>query len=207
MDTSAKLAVAALVALGLAGCAGPDVMDYSQTPMPRLDGHAVVRNDTHKPMQCAPYAREHSGVKIYGDAWTWWDQAAGKYPQGFLPQSGAVMVLTGYAGPQRAHVAVVRRIISGREIRVDHANWLDDGAIYLNNPVEDVSPGNDWSQVRIYNIKTGGWGTKVYPVEGFIGESHSGSPPSSRDGNLLSGNDKVSDSSRMGGLIARAEIP
>nr|MBA2588335.1 CHAP domain-containing protein [Alphaproteobacteria bacterium] len=151
MNALAKLAVAALAALALEGCAGPDVMDYSQTPMPRLDGHAVVQGSTHKPMQCAPYAREHSGIKIYGDATTWWDKADGKYPRGALPQQGAVMVLHDYAGSDHGHVAVVRQVVSTREIRIDHANWLNDGAIYVNNPVEDVSSGNDWSLVRVYN--------------------------------------------------------
>ena len=40
MGTLARLAVAALTAIALEGCAGPDVMDYSQTPMPREIGHA-----------------------------------------------------------------------------------------------------------------------------------------------------------------------
>jgi len=79
------------------------------------------------------------------------------------------MVLNNYAGASRGHVAVVRRVIGPREIRVDHANWLDDGSIYVNDPVEDVSSDNDWSAVRVYNLKTGGWGGKVYPVQGFIG--------------------------------------
>ena len=73
------------------------------------------------------------------------------------------MVLTGYAGPDRAHVAVVRDVVSPREIRVDHANWLNDGSIYLNDPVVDVSPDNDWSQVRVWNIKTGAWGVTPIP--------------------------------------------
>ncbi len=57
-------------------------MDYdADTAMPREPGaQAVVENDGQKPLQCVPYAREHSGVKIYGDAYTWWDKAAGKYP-------------------------------------------------------------------------------------------------------------------------------
>jgi hypothetical protein len=29
-------------------------------------------------LQCVPYARQVSGIQIYGDAWTWWDQAAGR---------------------------------------------------------------------------------------------------------------------------------
>jgi surface antigen len=167
MRAIVKWAVA-LAALGLGGCAG-DVMDYSEHPMPREHGHAMVENDGHKPLQCVPYARAHSDVKIYGDAYTWWDQAAGKYSRGSEPLPGAVMVLNNYAGDNRGHVAVVKRQVSAREIRVDHANWLDDGSIYVNDPVEDVSGDNDWSLVRVYNLKTGGWGGKVYPVQGFIG--------------------------------------
>jgi surface antigen len=160
-----KLAAAALFALSLEGCAS-NVMDYSE--MPREPGQARVENDGHKPLQCVPYAREHSAIKIYGDAYTWWDKAAGKYPRGTLPEPGAVMVLNNYAGPKRGHVAVVRQVMGAREIRVDHANWLDDGSIYINNPVEDVSGDNDWSVVRVYNLKTGGWGGRLYPVQGFI---------------------------------------
>jgi surface antigen len=65
------------------------------------------------------------------------------------------MVLTNYAGPNHGHVAVVKRIVSSREIRIDHANWLNDGSIYVNNPVMDVSAANDWSQVRVFKIQTG----------------------------------------------------
>jgi surface antigen len=170
MGSIHKLAAVALLGLALEGCAGTsDVMDYGQTPMPREQGQATVQQDTRKPLQCVPYARDHSGVKIHGDAYTWWDQAAGKYPRNSQPSSGSVMVLYNYAGPNRGHVAVVRALVSPREIRVDHANWLDDGSIYVNDPVEDVSSENDWTQVRVFNLKTGAWGGKVYPVEGFIG--------------------------------------
>jgi len=120
-------------------------------------------------LQCVPFARDHSGIKIYGDAYTWWDKAAGKYPRAGLPESGAVMVLNNYAGPTHGHVAVVRQLVGPREIRVDHANWLNDGAIYLNDPVQDVSSDNDWSVVRVFNLKAGAWGSRLYPVQGFIG--------------------------------------
>jgi len=170
MGTIQKLAAVALLALALEGCASSsDVMDYSEYPMPREHGEAKVAEDGHKPLQCVPYARDHSGVKIHGDAYTWWDQAAGKYQRSSQPSAGAVMVLNNYAGPARGHVAVVRTLVGAREIRVDHANWLDDGSIYVNDPVEDVSSENDWSLVRVYNLKTGAWGGKVYPVQGFIG--------------------------------------
>ena len=165
-----KLTVVALLALALEGCAsGGDVMDYGQTPMPRERGQTMVQQDGHKPLECVPYARDHSGVDIHGDAYTWWNQAAGRYPRSSQPSAGSVMVLNNYAGPDRGHVAVVRAQVSPREIRVDHANWLDDGSIYVNDPVEDVSSENDWTLVRVFNLKTGAWGGKVYPVQGFIG--------------------------------------
>jgi len=170
VNTIQKLAAVALLALALEGCASSsDVIDYGQIPMPPEQGHAMVQEDTHAPLQCVPYARDHSAVKIHGDAYTWWNQAAGKYSRSSRPSSGSVMVLHDYAGPNRGHVAVVRNLVGPREIRVDHANWLDDGSIYINDPVEDVSSANDWSLVRVFNLKTGAWGGKVYPVQGFIG--------------------------------------
>lgn len=128
---------------------------------------ATIDNGPH--LECVPYAREHSAVNIHGDAYTWWDKAAGVYSRGHTPLEGAVMVMVGYAGKHRAHVAVVRRMVSAREIRIDHANWLNDGKIYVNDPVMDVSDANDWTQVKVWNIRSGSWGTKIYNVKGFIG--------------------------------------
>jgi hypothetical protein len=164
--------------LGLAGCAAPDEM----APLAGMGSRSAALEPGQAPLQCVPYARDHSDVKIFGDAWTWWDQGRGKYPEGSEPLNGSVMVLSGYAGPQRGHVAVVRQIVSPREIRVDHANWLDDGSIYLNDPVQDVSRWNDWTLVRVFNIKTGAWGSKTYPVQGFIGGTPDNQDAPSNDG-------------------------
>jgi hypothetical protein len=79
------------------------------------------------------------------------------------------MVLHNYAGAKRGHLAVVREVVGPREIRVDHANWLNDGSVYVNDPVQDVSDDNDWSLVRVFNPKAGAWGSRLYPVQGFIG--------------------------------------
>jgi surface antigen len=127
-------------------------------------------------LQCVVYARAHSAVKLFGDAYEWWDKAAGKYARGAHPLPGAVMTLTGYAEGKRGHLAVVRVIVSAREIRVDHANWLNDGAVYLNNPVRDESAGNDWSLVRVWNIQANAWGSRLYPVQGFIGPDAADAP-------------------------------
>ena len=122
-----------------------------------------------KPLECVPYARMRSGVALFGNAGTWWAKAEGRYTKSSMPLLGSVIVLTGYAGPGRGHVGVVSELVTEREIRLDHANWLGDGAIYLHDPVADVSPDNNWSEVRVWNPRTRAWGTKTYLVEGFIG--------------------------------------
>lgn len=160
-----RLAAAAAFSAVLAGC--------STAPSGIFPDDAPSNNDAtmtmlDKPLSCVPFAREHSGVNIHGDAYTWWDQADGRYPRSSIPSKGAVMVLAGYAGSRRAHVAVVRRVVSSREIRIDHANWLNNGAIFLDDPVADISPDNDWSQVLVWNVETRAWGVHTYDVQGFI---------------------------------------
>jgi hypothetical protein len=168
-----------LAAAALAACASmPAPVSYGpgrSTPQrqgwarPPIDPSAppqVLRNQ--QPLQCVPFAREESGIDIYGDANTWWDRAAGHYPRSNLPAAGSVLVVRGYRDDTRGHVAVVTQIVSGRIIRVDHANWLNHGEISLNVPVLDVSPGNDWSEIRVWNIPTGQWGARTYLVRGFI---------------------------------------
>jgi hypothetical protein len=160
-----KTATAAALFLLVAGCAGTPRPEHGQVDQSQQPG---------PPLQCVPFARDQSAVKLQGDAYVWWDRAAGRYARSATPSEGAVMVLYNYAGPNHAHLAVVRAMVGPREIRVDHANWLNNGAVYVNNPVYDVSPGNDWSQVKIYNLPAGTWGIRVYPVRGFIGPGPAG---------------------------------
>ena len=119
-------------------------------------------------LQCVPFARRESGVEIYGNANTWWRQAAGRYPRSQVPAAGSVIVIRGHNNPGRGHVAVVRRIESDRVIFVDQANWLNGGEISVSVPVLDVSPNNDWSEIRVWHIPGAHWGGRVYSVEGFI---------------------------------------
>lgn len=74
----------------------------------------------------------------------------------------------GYNNPGRGHVAVVTAIESSRIIRVDHANWLNRGEISVGVPIIDVSPENDWTEIRVWHIPGGHWGGRVYIAEGFI---------------------------------------
>jgi hypothetical protein len=166
MRALSRLAAAAAVALTLAGCAS-DFADPG--PTRRIDGYAsprVLRDGP--PLQCVPYARTHSGIRIWGDAYTWWDRAAGRFSRSSEPEAGAVMVMKSYNNSQRGHVAIVRRVLNDREIVVDHANWLNTGEIGLDNPVMDVSEDNDWSRVRVWYAPGGHYGGRVYEVQGFI---------------------------------------
>jgi hypothetical protein len=121
-----------------------------------------------KHLYCVEYARIRSGLQIFGDAKYWWGKAADLYARATQPVADAVMVFSGSKRIRRGHVAVVTAIISPREIKVDHANWQNQGEIDLNMPVLDVSKNNDWSQVRVWNPRAGQYGARVYAVSGFI---------------------------------------
>ena len=118
--------------------------------------------------QCAPYARMVSGIDIYGNAGTWWGQAAGRYDRGSAPEVGSVMVMKPYGKMRIGHVAMVSRIVSDREIRVTHANWSRRGGVEKDVRVVDVSPAGDWSQVKVWYASMGDVGQTSYPTFGFI---------------------------------------
>ena len=115
-----------------------------------------------------PFARSESGIEIRGNANRWWQLAAGKYHRSRHPSEGAVLVMKGYETNRRGHVAVVKRIIDERTIIVDHANWGNDGRIYRQAPIRDLSPKNDWSEVQVWYTPNKAWGRRVYKAKGFI---------------------------------------
>jgi len=162
-----------LAAVALAACAStpapigpaPRAVRPSETP---FGGDSPRVADYSAGLQCVPYARQLSGIEIYGDANTWWLRAEGHYPRSSQPAPGSVLVVRGYNDPGRGHVAVVTRIDSSRLIRVDHANWLNGGEISVDVPVLDVSPNNDWSEIRVWHIPGGHWGGRIYQAQGFI---------------------------------------
>lgn len=118
--------------------------------------------------QCAPYAREISGVNIHGNAWTWWGQAAGKYARGGAPKEGAVMSFAATSRMRLGHVAMVSKVVSDREVLLTHANWSRRGRIERDVRAVDVSAAGDWSKVRVWFASNGDLGTSSYPVNGFI---------------------------------------
>ncbi|HET9628114.1 MAG TPA: CHAP domain-containing protein [Novosphingobium sp.] len=123
-------------------------------------------------LQCVPYARQVTGVNIFGDARTWWDQAEGRYARGHRPRVGAVMTFRPYGQMTLGHVAAVSRIIDSRTVLLRHANWSPingrRGQIENDVAAVDVSPENDWSEVRVWFDPIQDLGTTHWPVEGFI---------------------------------------
>lgn len=128
------------------------------------------------PWSCVPYARARSGIPLRGDAWMWWDAAAGRFERGRAPRHGSVLVLMRTARLPQGHVAVVSRVVSAREVWVDHANWASGGAkgrVARDQPVTDLSPANDWSLVRVWLSRINDWGASSYPSYGFVHQTMS----------------------------------
>jgi hypothetical protein len=133
---------------------------------PHASGHYV--SDI---VQCVPYARRVSGINLYGDADSWWWNAQGKYARGNTPAEGAVLVLKTTPRMRSGHVAVVKEVLSARQINVTHSNWGNNkkrrSIIYDSMLAQDVSGANDWTQVRFWNVETVALGFP-YAAYGFI---------------------------------------
>jgi len=123
------------------------------------------------PISCVPYARAVSGIDIRGDAWTWWGQAEGRFLRGPLPRPGAVLVFSRTKRLPNGHVSVVTRVVGAREILVTHANWgstrATRGRVTRDVRILDISPGNDWSRIRVWNLEIDDFGLP-YAAQGFI---------------------------------------
>ena len=122
--------------------------------------------------QCAPYAREVSGIQIRGNANTWWSQAEGRYERGHAPKAGAVLAFSPTSRMRVGHVAMVSKVVSDREVLLTHANWSRRGAIETNVRAIDVSDAGDWSMVKVWYGPQGDLGTSAYPTKGFIYSGH-----------------------------------
>eukprot|EP01037_Dinobryon_pediforme_P010892 gene10892-10974_t len=122
-------------------------------------------------LQCVPFARAASGIQLKGNAANWWDAANGVYARGQAPEAGSVLNFRATGSMRLGHVAVVKNVVSSREIEIDHANWAGPGAskggVSRAVSVVDVSANNDWSAVRVGLGHSGNYGS-VYPTYGFI---------------------------------------
>lgn len=119
------------------------------------------------PLQCVPFARDHSEVKLVGNAATWWGKAVGVYERGARPEVGSVLNFRPTGRMRLGHVAVVSRVIDSRNVEIDHANWAYPGGVSRAIDVVDVSPQNDWTAVRVALGQSSEFGS-VYPTYGFI---------------------------------------
>ncbi len=145
-----------LLALAITGCAGG----------PRL-GPNLAAASHHPGLTCVPFARELSGVGLYGEAAGWWDAAAGRYARGGRPTPGSVLVFRRSDRLPKGHVSVVSRLLAPRRILVIQANWapaeLDEDQLVL-----DVSERNEWTSVRVWWPPSASMGSHEYETYGFI---------------------------------------
>ena len=123
-------------------------------------------------IQCAPYARQVSGIQLFGAARDWWGQARGRYSTGNQPRVGAVMAFPAQRSMSGGHVAMVSRILDSRRVLLDHANWSPingrRGQVERGVLAIDVSSAGDWSQVKVWYAPIGDVGTTEWTVSGFI---------------------------------------
>ena len=146
----------ALILVGLAGCGGSGSGPVASGYGMRAPG-----------LQCAPFARELSGIALYGDAASWWDGAEGKYGRAQSPVMGSVLVFRRSPRLPAGHVSVVSRVVAPRRIEVIQANWVP-GELDEDQQVVDVSPEGDWSQVRVWYPPVGQLGAHAYDTYGFV---------------------------------------
>jgi len=149
----------------------PGLVAEFDTRPPHLPVVTAVAPSVETPLRrlfCVEYARMRSGLAVFGDAKHWWERAKNLYARLPHPVEEAVMVFSGSKRLKRGHVAVVTDIVSPRQIIVDQANWQNKGEIDHATPVLDVSARNDWSKVRVWDIRSGTFGSHVYAISGFI---------------------------------------
>jgi len=143
-----------------------DIPTLPEAALPKLPAPSI--ETPLKKLFCVEYARARSGLAVFGDAKFWWARAKKLYARMTMPVENAVMVFSGSTRLKKGHVAVVTDIVSKREIRVDQANWQNHGEIDHSTPVLDVSARNDWSKVRVWDMRSNGFGAHVYAITGFI---------------------------------------
>ena len=70
------------------------------------------------------------------------------------------------------HVAVISRVVDNRVAMVTHANWSrlngERGHAEQDVTLTDVSPDNDWSEVRVWYRDAEGLGSTTFPLYGFV---------------------------------------
>jgi hypothetical protein len=138
----------------------------------RWAGSPRRRSPARRSASACPIARAMSGIQLYGNAWTWWEQAGSRYRRGQTPRKGAVLVFRPNGVMQYGHVAVVSQVIGPGVLMVTHSNWSriggTRGQVERDVTVTDISPARDWSRVRVWYHQNEALGGKGYPTYGFI---------------------------------------
>ncbi len=155
-----RLLVFAVLAAGLAACGASSDTGSEY-------GVAMGRSSRAPGVACAPFARELSGIALYGDAADWWHQAGGRYQRADRPMLGSVLVFRRSGRLPSGHVSVVSRILDARRVQVTQANWVP-GELDRDQLVVDVSGENDWSSVRVWYPPVRQLGIHSYATYGFI---------------------------------------
>lgn len=145
-----------LLTVALAACGGPQQRDVGQRAS----------------LECVPFARALSGIRLGGDAADWWWRAGRRYTRGRAPEVGSVMVFAQTPRLPRGHLSVVSQVMSRRQILVTQANWVHHH-VTTDQLVLDVSPDGDWSLVRAWWPASDALGSTTYPVLGFIYSGYS----------------------------------
>lgn len=131
-------------------------------------------------LQCTEYVAEQLGfMNNRGNAEAWWTNpgfTTNGYTKTSTPQVGAIIVFDDWDyvdsnGKRRknpyGHVGIVRQIVSGSEIKIDHANWKWDGNVQTGVGVKQAA--GSWNSVKVkYNPGDENYGASVYPVQGFL---------------------------------------
>jgi hypothetical protein len=162
---------------------------FRQKILAAICGAALLVPAPAMALQCVPFARQISGISIFGNAKTWWSQAAGRYARGSEPRVGAVMAFKPTRSMPLGHVGMVSKIVSDREVLIDHSNWSTingrRGHIERGARVLDVSAKGDWSVVRVWYAPMKGLGTSSYPLHGFIYKEKDGGEAKPKEGLAL----------------------
>lgn len=163
-----RLWISLAAALSLSACAGDPAPSSSHA---RVAPAAFDSGSLPPPTQCVLFARDFTGARLRGNAYAWWDAAAGVYPRSDVPHPDTILVLRSTSQLRLGHVGVVKKIVGPREILLTHANWGSDDptrrVVHDSTAVVDVSPRNDWSELRFWNAPAHAFG-KVYAAYGFI---------------------------------------
>jgi hypothetical protein len=149
----------ALIAVLLLAACGSSVQRYGDLSMGASSRYPGI--------SCAPFARELSGIALYGEADDWWADAGGRYTRSPRPILGSVLVFSRQDRLPSGHVSVVSRIVADRQVQVTQANWVP-GQLDEDQLVLDVSARNDWTLVRVWYPPVAQLGAHSYAAYGFI---------------------------------------